>query len=171
MPGHGLARIDSHKACPVVKASAEELDRIDFAPFRSLRDMPLAMTAHVVFTAFDSLQPVTTSDILISSVLRGRIGYKGIIMSDDITMSALTESMEERARNALLAGCDLILHCNGIMAEMKVVAGAVEKTSRMLAKSLVQLEALRRSALINDEFNLNRALAACGVSCRIWKSM
>ena len=153
IPGHGRAGIDSHKALPVVNASAEELETIDFAPFRALRDMPLAMTAHAAFTVFDSLKPVTTSDILIREVLRGRIGYRGVLMSDDITMSALTGSMDERARNALLAGCDLILHCNGIMTEMRIVAGAVQKTSLILAESLVQMELLRRSALINDQFN------------------
>ena len=153
IPGHGLAGIDSHKALPVVNASVEELDAVDFEPFRALRDMPLAMTAHVVFTAFDLLRPVTTSDILIRDVLRNRIGYKGIIMSDDITMSALTGRIEERAHDALLAGCDLVLHCNGVMKEMRAVAGVVQKTSLTLAESLAQMEVLRRSALINDQFN------------------
>ncbi len=157
IPGHGLAAIDSHKGLPIVNASVEELDAVDFAPFRALRDMPLAMTAHLVFTAFDRLRPVTTSDVLIRDVLRERIGYKGVIMSDDITMSALEGSMEERARSALSAGCDIVLHCNGIITEMRAVAGAVQKTSQILAESLAQMDALRRSALSNDEFNPEQA--------------
>jgi len=122
MPGHGRARCDSHKNLPVVDASLEELEGRDFAPFYALRALPLAMTAHVVYTALDPDYPATTSTTVIGETIRGRIGFEGLLMSDDLSMKALKGDFEARTRAALAAGCDLVLHCNGDMAEMEAVA-------------------------------------------------
>lgn len=124
MPGHGRAGADSHLALPVVQASREELERIDFAPFRMLADMPLAMTAHVVYSALDPDNPATTSRTIMNEVIRGHIGYDGLVMTDDLSMQALSGSFRERAEAAFAAGCDMALHCNGRMEEMAAVAEA-----------------------------------------------
>ncbi|MDB5446924.1 MAG: beta-N-acetylhexosaminidase [Phenylobacterium sp.] len=124
IPGHGRAKADSHLELPVVDAPYEELDQRDFAPFRVLSDMPMAMTAHVIYSAIDRKRPATTSKTAIRKVIRGAIGYDGLVMSDDLSMKALSGDFTERARASLAAGCDVVLHCNGDMAEMKaVVAG------------------------------------------------
>jgi beta-N-acetylhexosaminidase len=125
MPGHGRARADSHEALPVVEASREELEERDFLPFRILADMPCAMTAHVVYTALDSQAPATTSKLVFESVIRGRIGFDGLVMSDDISMKALTGGLGQRAAAAIAAGCDVALYCHGVMAEMEEVAASV----------------------------------------------
>ena len=127
IPGHGRAKADSHLALPVVDASYEDLDARDFAPFRMLSDMPLAMTAHVVYTAVDRKRPATTSRKAISRVIRGAIGFDGLLMSDDLSMKALSGDFAERTRASLAAGCDVVLHCNGDMAEMKAVADATPR--------------------------------------------
>jgi beta-N-acetylhexosaminidase len=124
VPGHGRARADSHEALPVVDASAAELEGHDFVPFAILADMPAAMTAHVVFTALDPSSPATTSRKVIRSVVRGRIGFGGLLMSDDLSMKALTGTLGERAAAALRAGCDLGLHCSGNLQEMQEVAAS-----------------------------------------------
>jgi beta-N-acetylhexosaminidase len=124
MPGHGRAGADSHLALPVVEASREELERHDFAPFRMLTDMPLAMTAHVVYTALDPENPATTSRIVMEEVIRGHIGYDGLVMTDDLSMHALSGSFRSRTEAAFAAGCDMGLHCNGSMDEMSAVAEA-----------------------------------------------
>jgi beta-N-acetylhexosaminidase len=121
MPGHGRAHADSHHALPVVDAPKAELEAVDFQPFKALRDMPLGMTAHVVFTAFDPDRPATTSPIMIE-IIREEIGFDGLLMTDDLSMKALSAPMGERVRAALHAGCDLVLHCNGERAEMEAVA-------------------------------------------------
>ena len=127
MPGHGRAGADSHEALPVVDAPYEALDSVDFRPFRALSDMPLAMTAHVVYTAIDRKHPATTSKKAIHKVMRGEIGFSGLIMTDDLSMKALQGDFTDRAAAALKAGCDIVLHCNGDMAEMKAVAKGVGK--------------------------------------------
>jgi beta-N-acetylhexosaminidase len=124
IPGHGRSVADSHLALPVVEASLAELQRSDFAPFRALADMPLAMTAHVVYTALDPGNPATTSARVIEAIIRGHIGYDGLIMSDDLSMQALSGSFRERAEASFAAGCDVVLHCNGRMDEMVPIAGA-----------------------------------------------
>nr|WP_315053307.1 beta-N-acetylhexosaminidase [uncultured Brevundimonas sp.] len=126
MPGHGRAFADSHKALPVVHADLPTLDAWDFAPFKALSDMPMAMTAHVVFTAIDRKRPATTSKRAIR-LMRDQLGFGGLILSDDLSMQALSGGLDERARAALKAGCDIVLHCNGDMAEMQAVASAVGK--------------------------------------------
>jgi beta-N-acetylhexosaminidase len=122
IPGHGRARADSHLELPVVDASLADLDARDFAPFRVLSDMPMAMTAHVIYSAIDAVRPATTSRKVMRQVVRGAVGFDGLVMSDDLSMKALKGGFAERARAALGAGCDVVLHCNGEMAEMRAVA-------------------------------------------------
>ena len=122
IPGHGRATTDSHAALPVVTATRAELEASDFAAFRPLAGLPLAMTAHVVFTAIDPVSPATTSAKMIQNVIRDGIGFQGLLMSDDISMGALSGSLRERTRAALAAGCDVALHCNGKLDEMREVA-------------------------------------------------
>ena len=124
IPGHGRARADSHHALPVVETPVAELDARDFAPFRVLSDMPMAMTAHVVYAAIDARGPATTSRRVIRQVVRGAIGFQGLVMTDDLSMKALSGDFAERTRAALAAGCDVVLHCNGGMDEMAAVAKA-----------------------------------------------
>jgi len=130
IPGHGRAMADSHLELPVVKAKLAELDARDFAPFRVLSDMPMAMTAHVVYTAIDRSRPATTSKKAIKKIIRESIGFDGLLMSDDLSMKALSGDFRQRAKDSLAAGCDVVLHCNGDMAEMKAVMSGVGKLSR-----------------------------------------
>ena len=122
IPGHGRATLDSHLELPRIDAGIEELERTDFRPFRELCDMPMAMTAHVLFSAVDSMLPATISPHIVSIVIRELIGFDGLLITDDISMGALTGTLRERASGALTAGCDLVLHCNGILSEMKELA-------------------------------------------------
>lgn len=124
LPGHGRAGADSHEALPFVHASRAELEAQDFEPFRRLADMPLAMTAHVVFSALDPHAPATTSRTVVRDVIRGSIGFGGLLMTDDLSMHALSGSLRDRAEAAFAAGCDIALHCNGNFAEMTSVAQA-----------------------------------------------
>ena len=107
---------------PVVTAEPATLDATDFAAFRPLRALPMGMTAHVVFTAIDPVAPATTSATIVRSVIRDSIGFAGLLMTDDISMGALSGSLDQRTRAAIAAGCDIVLHCNGDMAEMRAVA-------------------------------------------------
>jgi beta-N-acetylhexosaminidase len=122
IPGHGRAAADSHFRLPTVDTSREELERTDFAAFQPLADLPMAMTAHVVFSALDPAQPATTSATIIRQVIRGVIGFQGLLMSDDVSMNALAGSIAERTRAIVNAGCDMVLHCNGKLDEMRDVA-------------------------------------------------
>ena len=122
IPGHGRAVADSHFRLPTVDTSREELERTDFAAFQSLADLPMAMTAHVVFSALDPAHPATTSATIIRQVIRGVIGFQGLLMSDDVSMNALAGSIAERTRAIVNAGCDMVLHCNGKLDEMRDVA-------------------------------------------------
>jgi beta-N-acetylhexosaminidase len=124
IPGHGRAGADSHHALPVVDTPLAELEARDFAPFRVLADMPLAMTAHVVYTAVDAVAPATISAKVMRQVVRGSIGYDGLVMSDDLSMNALAGSLAERTHAAFAAGCDMALHCNGSLDDMQAVAAA-----------------------------------------------
>ena len=124
IPGHGRATADSHAKLPVVHADRATLEATDFAAFRALAALPLAMTAHVVFTAIDPVAPATISPTIVRDVIRDSIGFAGLLMSDDISMGALSGSLAERTRSAITAGCDLVLHCNGDIAEMRAVAAA-----------------------------------------------
>lgn len=125
IPGHGRATLDSHEALPVVETDRATLMSTDFAAFRPLCDLPLAMTAHVVYSAIDPIAPATTSVTLVRDVIRGWLGFRGLLMSDDVSMEALSGSIEARTRAAIAAGCDVALHCNGELDEMRAVASAV----------------------------------------------
>ncbi|MCR4267521.1 beta-N-acetylhexosaminidase [Nitratireductor sp. ZSWI3] len=133
MPGHGRAFADSHKALPEVSATLDELRAHDFVPFKALRDLPMAMTAHIVYRAIDPDRPATTSPTVIGKIIRGEIGFDGLLMSDDVSMHALSGDFASRAEAILAAGCDLVLHCHGIMPEMQAVA---EKAPELSGKSL-----------------------------------
>jgi len=122
IPGHGRATADSHATLPVVDAARAELEASDFAAFRPLSGLPLGMTAHVVFTAIDPVSPATTSAKMIQNVIRGGIGFQGLLMTDDLSMGALSGSLRERTAAALAAGCDVALHCNGNLDEMREIA-------------------------------------------------
>lgn len=125
LPGHGRARADSHKELPVIDASLDELEATDFVPFAALRDLPAAMTAHVLLTAVDRDRPASVSPLIISKVIRDHIGFDGLLMSDDLNMSALEGSLGERAEQVIAAGCDMALHCSGSLSEMEEVARSV----------------------------------------------
>jgi beta-N-acetylhexosaminidase len=124
VPGHGRAMADSHVELPVVDADAAALET-DLAPFIALGDAPMAMTAHVVYRAWDAERCATLSPKVIGEIIRGRIGFDGLLMSDDLGMHALSGSFAERAAGAIAAGCDIALHCSGDMGEMEAIAGAV----------------------------------------------
>lgn len=138
IPGHGRATADSHHLLPTVETSREELDRTDFAAFRPLADLPMAMTAHVVFSALDAAQPATTSATIIYRVIRDSIGFQGLLMSDDVSMNALAGSIAERTRAIVAAGCDVVLHCNGKLDEMRQV---VAETPELQGRALTRAEA------------------------------
>ncbi|MEM6897513.1 MAG: glycoside hydrolase family 3 N-terminal domain-containing protein, partial [Pseudomonadota bacterium] len=121
IPGHGSATKDSHVDLPRVTTPKEALAAHDFAPFTALSDLPMGMTAHVVFTAYDDARPATTS-ALMHRVIRDEIGFDGLLMTDDLSMEALAGSVTDRCAGALSAGCDVILHCNGVLEEMEEVA-------------------------------------------------
>jgi beta-N-acetylhexosaminidase len=125
LPGHGRATADSHHGLPVVEVDRLTLLATDFAAFQPLKDLPLGMTAHVVYADIDPVAPATTSLTVVRDVIRGSIGFSGLLMSDDISMEALSGPLQQRARAALAAGCDVVLHCNGNMDEMQEVAAAV----------------------------------------------
>ena len=135
IPGHGRATADTHFSLPVVDTSREELEQSDFAAFRALADLPMAMTAHVVFSALDPAQPATTSATIIREVIRTLIGFQGLLMSDDVSMNALAGSIAERTQALLAAGCDMVLHCNGKLEEMREVA---RETPELSGKALAR---------------------------------
>ncbi len=124
LPGHGRATADSHERLPTVAVDRATLEKTDFAAFRPLAGLPLGMTAHVVFSAIDPLAPATTSGTMVTDVIRGFIGFQGLLMSDDVSMGALSGSLAERTQASIAAGCDVVLHCNGRGDEMRAVAGA-----------------------------------------------
>jgi beta-N-acetylhexosaminidase len=138
IPGHGRATADSHHRLPTVDTSKTELERTDFAAFRPLADLPMAMTAHVVFSALDPAHPATTSATIIEQVIRGSIGFQGLLMSDDVSMNALAGSVAERTRAIVTAGCDMVLHCNGNFDEMRDVA---HETPELSGKALERANA------------------------------
>lgn len=156
IPGHGRARADSHLALPVVEASWDDLVSSDFMPFGALNDCPLAMTAHVVYTAIDADRPATTSRDVIERVIRHAIGYDGCLMSDDLSMRALSGGLGDRAVAAIAAGCDLALHCNGHLDEMDAVAEAVPVLS---GPALVRADRALAARRTPEEFDVAQARA------------
>jgi len=142
IPGHGRATADTHFKLPTVDAPRTELERTDFAAFKPLSDLPMAMTAHVVFSAVDPAHPATTSATMIADVIRGVIGFQGLLMSDDVSMNALSGNIAERTRAIFAAGCDMALHCNGNIEEMREVAGQTpELSGRALERANAALAA------------------------------
>ena len=158
MPGHGLSQMDTHHDLPTVTASAAELDRIDFSPFRALNDLPMAMTAHIIYAAHDSL-PATQSPRVIQ-LIREEIGFAGLLLTDDLNMEALKGSLASRTSASLAAGCDIALHCKGDFAQMQEVAaaaGPMRDDSRARAAAAL---AARRQAPDVDIAVLEAELAA-----------
>jgi beta-N-acetylhexosaminidase len=143
VPGHGRATSDSHLSLPVVDADIEVLEATDFTPFMALRDLPMAMTCHVLYTAIDPTRPATTSPTVIRDIIRKRISFDGLLISDDVSMNALTGDHRDRARAIHGAGCDLVLHCSGRIEEMRAIAAAApelageagERAARALAET------------------------------------
>jgi beta-N-acetylhexosaminidase len=160
IPGHGRANADSHEKLPTVLASRAMLEAADFAAFRPLKRLPLAMTAHVVFTAIDPVHPATTSATMIGEVIRGFIGFDGLLMSDDLSMGALSGSIAERTRAALAAGCDLVLHCNGKLDEMRAVAEAATELGGEPERRAAAALAVRKSPVAIDLAAARREFAA-----------
>lgn len=125
MPGHGRANLDTHEALPAVATAHAELSRTDFVPFKALSDMPLGMSAHVVFEKLDPDRPATLSQKVVQGIIREEIGFGGLLLTDDLNMKALSGGVAERALAAIKAGCDIALHCNGNLAEMEAIADVV----------------------------------------------
>lgn len=160
IPGHGRANADSHLALPTVSTDRGTLERTDFAAFKPLAGLPMAMTAHVVFNAIDPVSPATTSVTMIGEVIRGFIGFGGLLMSDDVSMNALSGTLAERTRASIAAGCDVALHCNGKMDEMKAVASEAPELAGMAAKRAAAALASRKPAAAIDLADARRQFAA-----------
>lgn len=144
IPGHGRAGADSHLELPRVDASLDELWEQDFKPFKDLCDLPVAMTAHVVYTALDPDNPATTSKHVISEIIRGGMGFDGLLMSDDVSMQALSGDFGSRVDAIIAAGCDVVLHCNGVMDEMRVIASRTpELVGKAKRRADMALDAIR----------------------------
>jgi beta-N-acetylhexosaminidase len=156
IPGHGRATADSHFRLPTVDTSREELERTDFAAFQPLADLPMAMTAHVVFSAIDPVQPATTSATIIGEVIRAGIGFQGLLMSDDVSMNALAGSITDRTRAILDAGCDMVLHCNGKLDEMRDVA---RETPELAGEALARAKRAQASRKPPEPFDRQAARA------------
>lgn len=146
IPGHGRAMVDSHLALPRVDTARAELEAADFPPFRALNGAGWAMTAHVVYTTLDADRPATTSARVIGEIIRGVIGFDGVLVSDDLSMKALGGSFDDRTRAALDAGCDVVLHCNGELAEMEAVARAARPLTEIARERLARAQAMKRMA-------------------------
>jgi beta-N-acetylhexosaminidase len=166
IPGHGRAGADSHFDLPVVDTPVEVLQQTDFAPFRALADAPMAMTAHVVYSAIDPERCATLSHRVIETVIRGHIGFDGLLMSDDLSMKALGGAFEDRTRDAIAAGCDVVLHCNGDMAEMQPVAEAAPRLSGCAAERAAEARAVARRSQAFDVAAAEEHLARFGLDGR-----
>ncbi len=157
VPGHGRARADSHTELPAVDTSFAEMAATDFAPFRVLSNAPWAMTAHVLYTALDRDRPATQSPVVIESVIRKHIGFDGVLVSDDIGMSALKGDFRSRAETSLRAGCDVVLHCGGDAAEMGAVTEGVGPLAPAAARRVATAEARRTRTI--EPIEMARGLA------------
>jgi beta-N-acetylhexosaminidase len=152
IPGHGRAMADSHLDLPIVEASRQELENTDFVPFAALADLPMAMTAHVVYTALDPRNPATLSKKIIGQIIRKSLGFRGLLMTDDLSMKALSGTFAEKVGRALEAGCDIVLHCNGNLDEMKEVAAAAgELKGRPLARAKSALKFARKPQRFDEK--------------------
>ncbi len=161
IPGHGRALVDSHKSLPRVETDYESLSKQDFEPFKQLSEMPMAMTAHVIYGALDDSAPATTSKTVIDRVIRGEIGFDGLLMTDDLSMQALSGDFRDRAKASFAAGCDVVLHCNGLMDEMLpvceatpiLVGRALERANAATALLNKPKDAANQVAALRNEFN------------------
>jgi beta-N-acetylhexosaminidase len=161
IPGHGRATVDSHPGLPVVTASFEDLSALDFAPFMALADLPAAMSAHVVYTSIDPDWPATQSAEVVDRIIRRLIGFDGLLFTDDISMNALTGTLGERAERAMAAGCDICVHCNGVMSEMEEVATATPVlTGEAARRADAALSRIGPAANLDPEPILSRLDAA-----------
>lgn len=161
LPGHGRATADTHHDLPTVTASMAELAAHDFAPFKALNDLPMAMTAHIIFAAYDAAHPATQSPRMIG-VIRDEIGFQGLLMTDDLNMQALCGTLADRTRAAMAAGCDIALHCKGDMGEMlEVAAEAGDMRPDTRARAAAAL-ARRKAHAPVDIAALEADLAAMG---------
>ncbi len=149
VPGHGRALIDSHLDLPRVEADIKRLRQTDFTPFTDLADMPIAMTAHIVFAALDPEAPATQSRIVIAQTIRGEIGFDGLLLSDDISMEALAGTIVQRAHLAWDAGCDIVLHCNGSLEEMSDLANSAPEMNEANLKRWARAQEVVKAAKDN----------------------
>jgi beta-N-acetylhexosaminidase len=156
LPGHGRAIVDSHLELPLVTAELGELNTSDFVPFAAFAHLPMAMTAHVVFSALDKKNPATHSKRIISKIIREQLGFEGLLMSDDLSMQALQGTIEHRAAAARDAGCEIVLHCNGVMPEMEAVANVV---GPLKGKSMRRARVALKSRQKPVKFDRKKALA------------
>ena len=161
IPGHGRATADSHHDLPVVASQRAELSATDFVPFRMLAHLPAAMTAHVVYTAIDAAAPATTSAHVIGEVIRGEIGFGGLLMSDDLSMQALSGTIRARAEGSIAAGCDIALHCNGELAEMEAASSGVPE---LAGAALTRFNAAIAITLRSRPFDEAEALASLALA-------
>jgi beta-N-acetylhexosaminidase len=151
IPGHGRSMVDSHLDLPIVTATRPELEQLDFVPFAAFSDCPMAMTAHVVYKSLDPDNPATLSRKIIKEVIRKTINFNGLLMTDDLSMKALGGTFTEKAGRALAAGCDMLLHCNGVLAEMEEVAAAAGKLEGKAMRRAKQALKARRKPLPYDK--------------------
>ena len=167
IPGHGRAGVDSHHELPHVDTPPAELSKTDFSTFKAFRKAPFAMSAHVVYTAIDAQAPATTSRKLVQDIIRAEIGFDGALMTDDLGMKALSGSFADRAKRSFAAGCDIALHCSGVMDEMRDLAREVPELSGKSLERLNRALSLRRvpEALnrFDAEIELKTLLAEAGM--------
>lgn len=156
MPGHGRALVDSHEHLPTVSASAAELEG-DIAPFRALNRAPIGMTAHIIYEAWDKERPASLSPIVIGDIIRGEIGFDGLLMSDDLDMKALAGDMAARATGVIAAGCDLALNCWGRLEDMSAIAAALPDITDRARERLER--AMATIADGPDDVGMPRAMA------------
>lgn len=153
IPGHGRGSLDSHFDLPIVDSTKEELEQTDFETFRRLSDLPMAMTAHIVYPALDETGPATTSKTMID-IIRNSIGFDGLLMTDDLSMKALEGSFADKTNASLDAGCDIVLHCNGVMEEMDQIAQTLPSLS---GKTLLRAEKAESCRRTPDYFDVIEA--------------
>lgn len=163
IPGHGRAGADSHESLPVIEATLEEFAARDLVPFAALNDLPLAMTAHVMLPALDPEHPASLSEAIMRQVIRDRVGFSGLVMSDDVSMGALSGPIGARAAAIIAAGSDVVLHCNGVLAEMREVAEAVPRLEGTAEARFAAALARRGAA---QEFDTAAAEAALS---EVWR--
>ena len=165
IPGHGRAVVDSHFALPEVDADFETLAQTDFLPFKYLADAPWGMTAHVMYSAIDAHKPASLSNKVIEDIIRGEIGFKGFLICDDLSMKALSGNLPDLALEALSAGCDAVLHCNGNMDEMELIASSVDQLSpRAMERFLRGQEIVKAAAEQATAFDYEAAKARMPVT-------